>query len=79
MGALAAMLGIDLICAIGPKAARIADGAADSGGNAIHFETKEEALPTLKDRFAVRTVLLAKASHAMDFGALVEQLCRDHD
>ena len=44
-GALAAMLGIDFVIAIGSKAARIADGAAMSGGDVVHFATKEEALP----------------------------------
>ena len=32
MGALAAMLGIDFVAAIGTKAEKIADGAAQSGG-----------------------------------------------
>ncbi|MEI3305736.1 MAG: cyanophycin synthetase [Dysosmobacter sp.] len=37
MGALAAMLGIDFVAAIGEKAAMIADGAVESGGEAYHF------------------------------------------
>lgn len=32
MGALAAMLGVDFVVAIGTKAAKIADGTAQSGG-----------------------------------------------
>ena len=48
MGALAAMLGIDLVVAIGEKAALIADGAAQSGGSVLHFQTKEEALLELR-------------------------------
>ena len=44
MGALAAMLGIDEVVAIGAKAEKIADGAAQSGGSVTHFATKEEAV-----------------------------------
>ena len=47
MGALAAMLGIDFVAAIGEKAAKIADGTAQSGGTAVHFATKEEAVHEL--------------------------------
>lgn len=74
MGALAAMLGIDLVVAIGHKAAKIADGAAQSGGSVIYFTTKEEALPELRRQLEPSTVMLVKASHAMRFEQLVEQL-----
>jgi UDP-N-acetylmuramoyl-tripeptide--D-alanyl-D-alanine ligase len=76
MGALAAMLGIDTVIAVGEKAAKIADGAAESGGRALHFATKEEALATIRDSFGEKTALLIKASHSMHFGWLVEQLSR---
>jgi UDP-N-acetylmuramoyl-tripeptide--D-alanyl-D-alanine ligase len=79
MGALAAMLGIDRIFAVGAKAAKIAQGAEDSGGYVQHFATKEEALPTIRETFAEHTAMLIKASHAMHFGWLVEQLSGDHD
>ena len=36
MGALAAMLGIDEVVAIGAKAEKIADGAAQSGGSFLY-------------------------------------------
>lgn len=76
MGALAAMLGIDLVFAIGSqeRAGRIADGAAQSGGSVQYFPTKEEALPELLRQMTPGTVMLVKASHAMDFGQLVGQL-----
>ena len=74
MGALASMLGIDLVFAIGKKAALIADGVAQSGGSVLYFPTKEEALPELRRQFNPGTVMLVKASHAMRFGWLVEQL-----
>lgn len=77
MGALAAMLGVDLVFAIGSgdRAGRIADGAAQSGGSVLYFPTKEEALPELRRQLEQPgTVMLVKASHAMKFGWLVERL-----
>ncbi len=77
MGALASMLGIDLVFAIGDgeRAGRIADGVAQSGGSVLYFPTKEEALPELRRQLEQRgTVALVKASHAMKFGQLVEWL-----
>ena len=78
-GALAAMLGIDLVIAIGGKAARIADGAAMSGGEVIHFATREEALPTVLEQLKPNTGMLIKASHAMRFEHLVEELKKAYD
>lgn len=76
MGALASMLGIDLVFAIGngEKAGRIADGVAQSGGSVLYFPTKEEALPELRRQMEPGTVMLVKASHAMKFEELVKQL-----
>ena len=58
MGALAAMLGIDFLVAIGPKAVKIADGAAQSGGAVLHFSTKEEAVAELREQLEPETCLL---------------------
>ena len=76
MGALAAMLGIDLVFAIGDgeRAGRIADGVAQSGGSVLYFPNKEEALPELRRQLGPGTVMLVKASHAMAFGELVRRL-----
>jgi len=76
MGALASMLGIDLVFAIGSgeRAGRIADGAAQSGGSVQYYPTKEEALPELRRQFGQGTVMLVKASHAMKFERLAEEL-----
>ena len=49
-GALAAMLGIDFVVAIGSKAVKIADGAAMGGAEVLHFATREEAMPTLREQ-----------------------------
>lgn len=77
MGALAAMLGIDLVIAIGTKAVRIADGAAMSGGRVLHFETKEEV--AIQSYLKSGTAMLIKASHAMQFEKLVAQLKEFYD
>lgn len=76
MGALASMLGVDLVFAIGSgeRAGRIADGVAQSGGSVQYCPTKEEALPELRRQLGPGTVMLVKASHSMKFGQLVEQL-----
>ena len=79
MGALAAMLGIDEVVAIGAKAEKIADGAAQSGGSVTHFATKEEAVRTLTELLGPDTAMLVKASHNMHFGWLVEQLKQAYD
>ena len=79
MGALAAMLGVDFVVAIGPKAAKIADGTAQSGGEVLHFATKEEALSELREQLGPNTAMLVKASHSMHFGALVEELRKSDD
>ena len=79
MGALAAMLGIDFVAAIGDKAAAIADGAAQSGGEVAYFKTKEDALAELKYQLRPDTAMLVKASHSMHFGQLVEELRKTYD
>ena len=79
MGALAAMLGIDEVIAIGTKAEKIADGAAQSGGSVTHFATKEEAIRSLTGLLSEDTAMLVKASHAMQFGWIVEQLRKAYD
>ena len=79
IGALAAMLGVDVIYAVGKKAAEIARGAEASGGCVYYYETKEEALPAIRRHFEEDTAVLVKASHAMNFGALVAGLSEDKE
>lgn len=73
-GALAAMLGIDFAVAIGSKAVKIADGAAMGGAEVLHFATREEAMPTLREQLQPHTTMLIKASHAMHFEEIVKEL-----
>jgi UDP-N-acetylmuramoyl-tripeptide--D-alanyl-D-alanine ligase len=79
VGALAAMLGVDLVIAIGEKAAQIADGAELSGGEVLYFATKEEAMETVKAELQPGTTMVVKASHSMHFGALVDMLQENYD
>lgn len=73
-GALADMLGIDFVVAIGSKAVKIADGAAMGGAEVLHFATREEAMPTLREQLQPHTTMLIKASHAMHFEEIVKEL-----
>ena len=79
IGALAAMLGIDYIVAIGTFAAKIADGAVMSSGEVLHFATKEEAVETVKELLEENTTMLVKASHSMHFEELVNRLRENYD
>ena len=74
VGALAAMLGIDCVVAVGAKASRIADGTEMNGGEVLYFKTVDEALGTVLDQLKPGTAMLVKASHAMHFSTLVDQL-----
>ena len=79
VGALAAMLGIDCVVAIGKKASRIADGTEMNGGEVLYFETVDEAVGTVLDQLQPGTAMLVKASHAMHFNTLVDQLRGTYD
>ena len=74
VGALTAMLGIDSVIAIGPMAAGIAEGAAQNGGEAAYFRTKEDAMEELRRQWEPGSAMLVKASHAMGFEQIVKQL-----
>ena len=76
VGALAAMLGIDQTVAIGVKAASIVKGVEAGGGQVMHFAAKEDAVAVLKEMLQDGAAMLIKASHAMEFEWLVEQLSR---
>ncbi len=76
VGALTSMLGIDYVVAIGPRAADIAYGAEQNGGDAVHFDTKEAAIGELKKQLEPHSAMLVKASHAMNFGWIVSELTK---
>ena len=75
IGALAAMLGIDQVVAIGTKAEKIAEGVRQGGGAVLHFADKLAAHNELLRQFGENTVMLVKASHfSMHFETLVQFL-----
>lgn len=72
IGALAAMLGIDMVIAIGRKAEKIAEGTLASGGSAVHFPDKDAAQAEILRQFEPDTSVLVKASHfSMHFETIV--------
>ena len=70
-GELTGKLGIDAGVAIGPKSADLYRAAT---GDAYHFLTIEEAMPTVHKLFTAGTTALVKASHAMEFPKIVKEL-----
>ena len=79
IGALAAMLGIDLVIAVGHLAEKIADGTEFGGGEVYHFMTREDAVREVCAQLTPGTAMLVKASHAMHFEKLVEELQKAYD
>lgn len=71
VGELTAELGLTAVVAVGPKSAAVAKAAR---GEVYHFDTVEEALPTIKKLLTADTAMLVKASHAMEFGKIVKEL-----
>ena len=71
VGRVTARLGLDAVIAIGPKSAAIAETA---GPRALHFDTVQQALPALQEQLTPGTAMLVKASHAMEFGKIVNEL-----
>ena len=74
VGSLAAMLGVDMVFAIGQKAQKIADGVSASGGEVLYFPVKEAAMAELEHAFTPDATVLVKASHAMHFETIVSAL-----
>ncbi len=79
IGALAAMLGIDLVIAVGHLAEKIADGTEFGGGEVYHFMTREDAAREVCAQLTPGTAMLVKASHSMHFEKLVEELRSAYD
>ncbi|MGN5979515.1 UDP-N-acetylmuramoyl-tripeptide--D-alanyl-D-alanine ligase [Finegoldia magna] len=67
---------IDYVLATGPLAENIIKGARTNFAEdkVFYFETKEELLEKLHELIVDNTLVLVKASHAMQFDKLVEQI-----
>ena len=48
--------------------------AETAGPRALHFDTVQQALPALREQLTPGTAMLVKASHAMEFGKIVNEL-----
>ncbi len=78
MGVCCADEDIDVVVAIGEKSIKIADGASEHGCKEVRWYTaKEEAYGELEDLLEKDTAILIKASHAMRFQEIVEQLTKN--
>ena len=71
IGLLLNELKLDCVVAIGHWMGYLADAAQ---GNVYHFDTLEQSYETLRREFVPGTVALVKASHAMHFEKIVEEL-----
>ena len=71
MGRLLNELGLDCVVAIGHWMEYLKRAAE---GNVYHFDTVEAACDTLRRAFVPGTAVLVKASHAMHFEKIVEEL-----
>lgn len=76
VGEYAAGKGINLICCIGTLSEEMAAGAKSvaSDSTVLHFATKEEFLSQANTIVKKDDTILVKASHSMDFPAIVEAL-----
>jgi UDP-N-acetylmuramoyl-tripeptide--D-alanyl-D-alanine ligase len=76
IGACAAGKGLDLLIAVGEKAAGIAEGAKEAKPSleVLHFETKEGAWDEMKGILTAGDVILVKGSRGMAMETLVKRI-----
>ena len=74
VGQYAAEKGIDLILCVGGLSADLYKGAAEKGGEARHFETREALEVVLQDLLQPGDTVLVKASHSMAFENIVQNI-----
>ena len=74
VGQYAAEKGIDLILCVGGLSSEMYEGAAEKGGEARHFETREALEAVLQDLLQPGDTVLVKASHSMAFENIVQNI-----
>ena len=74
VGEHAAKCKVGLLVAIGELSYNTYEGAQRLGGNAVYFKTKEEFLEKKGELLCEGDAILIKASHAMKFDNIVENL-----
>ncbi len=72
IGKYAAEKGIDLILCVGGLSESMYQEAAENGGNAKHYETREALEGVLDELLQPEDTILVKASHSMAFENLVK-------
>ena len=74
VGQYAAEKGIDLILCVGGLSASMYEEAVKNGGNAKHFEKREELEEVLGNLLQPGDTVLVKASHSMAFDNIVKNI-----
>ena len=75
VGGSFAELGTDCLIAVGDLARYLAEGAREAGmGEVYHFDSQEQAMPTILSQLQPGTTILVKASRMMRFERIVEAL-----
>ncbi len=75
VGGSFAELGTDCLIAVGDLARYLAEGAREAGlGEVYHFDSQEQAMPTILSQLQPGTTILVKASRMMAFERIVEAL-----
>lgn len=74
VGQYAAEKGIDLILCVGGLSASMYEEAVKNGGNARHFEAREELEEVLGNLLQPGDTVLVKASHSMAFENIVKNI-----
>ena len=64
----------DLVVATGPRSAALADAARAAGATVLYCQNPQEVVEYLRSNLRPGDVLLAKASHAMQFEEILQQL-----
>jgi UDP-N-acetylmuramoyl-tripeptide--D-alanyl-D-alanine ligase len=79
VGAYAAQLGMDLLIAIGPMGAWIAEAAREAGcRDVVHFADKQQALEQISELIPADATVLVKASRGMQLEDVVAVLTPDN-
>ena len=66
--------GAELVLTVGGLSVHTAEGARKAGGNAEHYDTKEELIRQLDQILREGDIVLVKASHSMEFEKISEAI-----
>ena len=63
-----------VVAGTGPRSAALADAAREAGATVLYCQNPQEVVEYLRSNLRPGDVLLAKASHAMQFEEILQQL-----